>query len=243
MIVPGVAGYEEIQANHALVLERTHGYRRHPDCEPGRLECNPVAEQIAEAADFRPPDLALCLVPDADGHMAWVGAGPWRVAFEAAVEVARSWFEVPHASHRLMVASAGGAPFDASLIQAHKALDAAASFLDDGGELLFVADLGDGAGSPDMEVFLADPRPEIILERLAARWVQYGHTTLRVVEKTARVRVHLHSALDPDLAARLGFHPVGRIEDVVEGWREERSGETVAVMAGAAVYPRSRSRP
>ncbi|MEN8163672.1 MAG: lactate racemase domain-containing protein, partial [Acidobacteriota bacterium] len=47
MVFPGVAGYEEIQANHAKVFDfSATGATRRPECEPGRLEGNPVAEEI-----------------------------------------------------------------------------------------------------------------------------------------------------------------------------------------------------
>ena len=241
MVFPGVAGYREIQANHARVL-RGHGgeLERDPGCQPGVLDGNPVAEEIARAADLRPPDCALCLVPGRDGRPAFAAAGPWRVAFAAAVDRARSWYEVAGGRFPLAVASAGGAPADASLIQAHKGLDAACRFLDAGGEVLFAADLSSGSGSADMQPFLDDPRPSAIMQRLAERWVQYGHTTLRLVSLTARHRVHLVSRLDDGLARRLGFHPVPDPAAVVDGWRRTRGGDTVAVIAGQPVFPRLR---
>lgn len=241
MVFPGVAGHAEIQANHALVLESAGGSsrRRHPGCGPGRLEGNPVAEEIAGAAELRPPSMAICLVPGRDGGVAGAFAGPWRQAFDAAVARVREGFEVAVGEPlELMVASAGGWPSDATLIQAHKALDAACSFLAPGGELLYVAALDRGAGSAAMAPFLDDPRPEAILGRLAEGWVQYGHTTLRLVEKTERFRVRLCSGLEEGLARRLGFDPAPDPEAVAEEWRSLRPGARVGVMASRAVYPR-----
>jgi nickel-dependent lactate racemase len=241
MIFPGVGGYEEIQANHALVLERSlAGPRRDPRCEPGRLDGNPVAEEIERAAGFRSPDFALCLVEGRDGGVAWAGGGTWRHAFSTAVERVRSWFEVgPVPAFDLMVASAGGAPSDSTLIQAHKSLDAACRFVAPGGELLWVAALDQGLGSSEMEPFVDDPRPESIMAKLESRWVQYGHTTLRLVEKTARNRVRLHSAIDRRTAERLGFEVVADPEKVVEEWRQRYPGGRVGVMAAGAVHPRA----
>ena len=238
MVFPGAGGYEEIQANHARVLRNIGGeFERHPGCEPGALEGNPVAEEIMRAADLRPPDCAICLVEGREGGVAWAGAGPWRAAFRAAVERVRGWFEAAEAPFDLMVASGGGSPSDMTLIQGHKGLDAACRFLAPGGEILYVAALGEGLGSEEMKVFVDDPRPERILERLSGGWIQYGHTTLRLVEKTSRHRVRLFSRLDPSLAQRLGFQPVADPNAVVDGWRNKHPGARVGVMPGAAVYP------
>jgi len=240
MVFPGAAGYEEIQANHARVLRRfSGGFERHPGCEPGVLEGNPVAEEIMRAADLRPPDCAICMVEGREGGVSWAGAGPWRVAFSAALERVRRWFEAAAPSFDLMVASGGGMPSDATLIQGHKGLDAACRFLAPGGEILYVAALDEGLGSEEMRVFVDDPRPEMIIERLSREWIQYGHTTLRLVEKTTRHRVRLFSHLDPSLAQRLGFEPVADPDAVVDGWRNEHPGASVGVMPGAAVFPAS----
>ncbi len=241
LVFPGVAGYEEIQANHSRVMQRdaTGTLQRHPACEPGVLVGNPVAEEIAAAVELHPPDFSLCLVPGNDGRIAYAVGGAWRAAFDAAVARVRQWYEVaPPSRSRLAVASAGGDPTDATLVQAHKALDAACRFVEPDGELLFLADLGGGLGSSDMEPFVEDPRPEMILRRLEQRFVQYGHTTLRIVEKTSRHRVHLVSRLDPQVAERLGFLPVDDPAEVVGMWRERYAGASVTVLPGQPVFPR-----
>jgi nickel-dependent lactate racemase len=239
MIFPGTGGHDEIQANHGLVLRSGEfGPERHPGCEPGVLEGNPVAEEIAQAADLRPPDLAICLVPGRDGRPAWVGAGAWRTAFEAAVARAREWYELPAERFGMVVASGGGSPGDATLIQAHKGLDAACRFARTGAEVIFVAELGEGGGSPAMDPFLADPRERAILDRLADNYVQYGHTTLRIVEKTRACRVHLLSDLDPEVARRLGFHPIENLDEVVGTWRATVDRGRVGVLSEGLVWPR-----
>ncbi len=247
LVFPGVAGYDEIQDNHSRVLQpdATGAMRRHPACEPGILTGNPVAEEIAAAVDLHPPGFSVCLVPGNDGRIAQAIGGDWRSAFDAAVARVREWYEVPSGPRSVLaVASAGGDPSDATLIQAHKALDAACRFVEPDGELLFFADLGGGHGSPDMDPFVADPRPAAILHRLERRWVQYGHTTLRIVEKTSRYRVHLVSRLNTDDARRLGFHPVENPAEVVQTWRERQAGASVAVLPAQAVYPaRNPGRP
>ncbi len=238
LVFPGVAGYEEIQRNHARVLDLDHRPpRRHPGCEPGRLEGNPVAEEIAAAAALRPPDLALAMIRGKDGRPAWMAAGPLGAVMAAGTALLRQWYEVAAGPFQRLVVSGGGFPFDHTLIQAHKALDAACRFASPGAEVLFAAACDGGPGSPAMEPFLADPTPEAILARLAERYVQYGHTTLRLVEKTARFRVFAVTRLPEELVLRLGMSPVGDPQRLLDGWRETAPGAVVGVMVGAPVYP------
>lgn len=238
LIFPGVAGYNEIQRNHSRVLEldRTPP-RRHPGCEPGRVAGNPVAEEIRAAAALRPPDLLLAMVRGRDGRPAWLAAGPLEAVMEEGTARVRAWYEVAAGPFPRLVVSAGGHPHDHTLIQAHKALDAACRFAADGAELLFLAACDGGAGSPAIQPFLEDPRPQAILARLAERYVQYGHTTLRLVEKTARYHIHALTGLPAELVGRLGMHPVEDAQLVVNSWRDSTPGVTVGLMAGAAVYP------
>mgnify|MGYP006291280567 FL=1 len=238
LLFPGVARYAEIQANHARVLSREGDeWRRHPACEPGQIDGNPVAEEIRRAASMHPAGMAVAIVAGSDGRPAWAAAGSQEDVQEAAIERVRAWYELPNEEpFPLVVVSGGGAPADRTLIQAHKALDAAFRFARPGAEVLFVASLRDGAGSQEMEPFLDDPRPGVILQRLADRWVQYGHTTLRLVEKTRAATVFLVSDLEPHLARRLGFVPVADPAQVVERWRS-RGRESVGVVTGPPVYP------
>jgi nickel-dependent lactate racemase len=239
LVFPGIAGYAETQANHAKVIDlASEPPHRHPACEPGVLAGNPVAEEIAEASRLHAPDFALLLVAGTEGTPVWAASGPLDLTFPQACARAREWFEVDAGPFRKLVASAGGFPTDHTLIQAHKALDAACRFAGPDAEVLFVAACDGGPGSPEMEPFLADPRVSAIVSRLAEGYVQYGHTTLRLVEKTSTFKVAAKTELPRELAERLGLNVVSRVEAVLDRWRRDEANEVVGLMAGPAVYPR-----
>lgn len=238
LVFPGVAGYEEIQLNHSRVLDLQHQPpRRHPACEPGRVVGNPVAEEIRAAAGLRSPDLALAMIRGRDGRPAWMGAGPLEAVLDQGTARVRAWYEVAAGPFERLIVSAGGHPSDHTLIQAHKALDAACRFASPGAEVLFVAACDGGPGSPAMLPFLADPTPAAILARLTEGYVQYGHTTLRLVEKTSLYRVAAVTELPDGLVRRLGMYPVADLQALLESWKETASGAVVGVMAAAPVYP------
>ena len=241
MVFPGVAGYAEIQANHGKVLDLAGDPpRRHPRCEPGVVEGNPVAEEILATARLCPPEFALLLVASPGGAPAWAAGGALDVVFPQACEKVREWFEVEAGPFRRIVVAAGGFPTDHTLIQAHKALDAACRFASPDAEVMFVAACDGGAGSPAMEPFLADPRAAAIVARLAEEYVQYGHTTLRLVEKTGRFRVLAKTELPRELVERLGMRPQPDVEAVLDRWRDEDPELPVGLIAGPPVYPRRR---
>ncbi len=238
LVFPGVAGYEETRRNHSRVIDlSSKPPRRNPACEPGRIAGNPVAEEIAAAARVKSPDFALLLVGGEDGKPAWAAGGPLDVTFPRACKKAREWFEVDAGTFSKLVVSAGGFPTDNTLIQAHKALDAACRFAAPGAEVLFVASCEGGAGSPAMEPFLAEPTVAAIVARLAESYVQYGHTTLRLVEKTGAFTVWAKSELPRGLAERLGLRPVTEVAEVLDRWRRQDPHGVVALIAGAPVYP------
>ena len=241
LVFPGVAGYAEIQANHRRVIDLANDPpRRHPACEPGVLEGNPVAEEIAATARLCWPNFAVLLVVGADGKPAWSTGGPLDVVYPLACDRVRSWFEVEAGPFDRIVVSAGGFPTDHTLIQAHKALDAACRFATPDAEVLFLAACDGGPGSPAMEPFLANPRVSAIVAKLAEDYVQYGHTTLRLVEKTGKFRVLAKTELPSELVARLGMRLEEDVAAVLDRWRAEGPRGTVGVIAGPAVYPRRR---
>jgi len=244
MVFPGVAGYEEIQRNHSRVIDLTvDPPQLHPRCQPGVLAGNPVAEEIAAVAALRPVDFSLALVLDGQGQPAWVGAGDGTAVWREAIARVRQWCEIQAGPFAKVLASAGGFPSDYTLIQAHKALDAASRFLVEGGEMLFLAEMGGGVGSPAMEPFLADPKPEVLAAKLREQYVQYGHTTWRIVDKTRRFRIWLKSQLPSGLASKLGFFPVEQPEKLIESWRQSSPRETIGLLVNGPVYPRVAALP
>jgi hypothetical protein len=104
--------------------------------------------------------------------------------------------------------------------------------------VLFLAACDGGPGSPAMEPFLADPRVSAIVTQLAEDYVQYGHTTLRLIEKTGRFRISAKTGLPGELVARLGMRPEADVAAVLDRWREEDPHGTIGLIAGPAVYPR-----
>ncbi len=188
-IVPGVAGKETILGVHAS--------------EPGESFANAIR---ACAARLPCPAYGLQLLVGARGPFDAV-AGPLRVAHDEAVHRYRAACAQPRpAPVDCVIADAGGAPFDATLLQAHKAYHAAAQLVRDGGTLVLLARCDEGYGHPEFEARLraADP--------MAGPFHPYARTARVWWEKARRIRTLIVTDLD---VAHLGVTRV--VPDDVPG--------------------------
>jgi len=224
-LLPGVASRRAIQANHRLVLAPGGG--THPQARTGVLQGNPVHEDMVEAAALARPAFLVTVVNGPSGAPAGFFVGDWQQAHARAVAFldAHCRASEPRAVP-LVLATAGGPPYDLTLYQAHKAMDSAAHLVADGGVLVLEAGCPQGLGPAEYREFLGWAS----LARLESRLregdycvpAQTAHATLR---KTARIRVllvsrHL-SAEDARLAGAVLCpdleHALHRAQDLLGG--------------------------
>jgi hypothetical protein len=166
-IVPGVAAEETILGVHA----------RADRARPGVLEGNPFAEAIRSCAALLPGRLfGLHLLVGPRGPFA-ATAGDHAEA----VAIYRERCAQPRPELAdVVVADAGGHPTDATLLQAHKAYEAAAGLARPGGAIVLVAACGDGFGHPEFERRLASDDP------LAGAFHPYARTAAEWRRKAAQ---------------------------------------------------------
>jgi nickel-dependent lactate racemase len=223
--LPGMAAFETIEANHRLALEPESTYGRHPfHPDPGR-RTNPLAEDMAEAfakAVGKRPAFALVTVTSG-GRAVHAEAGDLRAvsarAFAVADEVAS--FAVPPTSY--LVVSAGGAPQDATLYLAQRAVELTKACAKDGAEILLLAECSDGiADGPEaLANFydeLARPIPEVF-ERIRAGYRLYQHKAYKFAELIARIQgLHLTSRLTDDAVRAIHLIPERDPQALVDRW-------------------------
>lgn len=200
-LVPGVAGYETIRRNHALMLE--------PGCRAGVLDGNPAAEDMMEAARMVRVDFLVNTVLDPRGEILGVFAGDMEAAHREACRLAHQVFAGYRAGPAdLVIASCGGWPKDINVYQSHKALENAALVCKPGGVIILVAECREGVGS-DLYWEWVQKYPGLAeLERaIREEFVLGGHKAWAVARITSRHPVVLLSSLDGPTVSRLGFIP------------------------------------
>ena len=205
-LVPGVAGWRTTTFNHNMIFD--------PACRSGLLDGNPSHEDLLEACYLADPDFLLNVVLSPEGKLLRVVAGHFDLAHREGcrtVDAALSaHFDDPY---DLLVASAGGAPLDIDIRQAHKGLENACRALKHGGSILFYAECLNGTGHPRIEHYAyAYDGFEDMERALRSHFEVGGHKAYWLARLGALYDVHLVSTLDPALVRRFHFTPV-RPED------------------------------
>ena len=209
-LVPGLAARETVSRNHLRALNPDGA--RHPRARAGCLDGNPVHRDMAEGAAMVGPHLLVNSVMGAGGAIERLFVGPWRRAHEVACRYVRSSRTVRVEPRDLVVASAGGAPYDINIIQSHKAFDAGVRALTPGGVLILVAACHEGAGHEDFMPWFRYGHEDEWVRALRADFKVYGQTALSWFRKVSRYRVIVVSELEPAVVEQLGATPAADLE-------------------------------
>lgn len=213
MLVPGVAARGTILAMHSRCLHPTAGQGRHPLAQNGILEGNPVHGAACAAARLFPPAFALHIQMNPQGQMAELRVGDLFGDHQAQCLRYGAAFgvTVPEPLDAVVV-SAGGYPTDRDLVQSHKALEAVAPLVRDGGLVIFIGRCQDGIGNPEIERGLR-LGPATAIEAALRRDFQVGvHTALALRLKTDRLQVLALSELGTEAGDLVGWRAIPDLE-------------------------------
>ncbi len=238
LLFPGLGEREAIFCNHRLFLDPSLRALA-PGCCPGQTEGNPLAEDLAEINRLLPPYLSLHGLLDSQGRVADFRFGTSYDDFLAACREHDALYRAEvDAAYDLVLASAGGYPKDINFIQAHKAIDNAAAFVRDGGELILLAECADGVGSTTFLPYFELGGWEATFDRLLADYSGNGGTALAMMAKTKRIRIALVTDLDQSLCQRIGVARISR----EEACRRAVFAPTCAIVENASLLIRARSQ-
>jgi hypothetical protein len=232
LLFPGLGGRASIAANHRRSLAPWPPGGLAAGVEPGRLEGNPVAEDLAAIAELLPAAAHWTVWDGEAAGVAWTR----RAEFVALAGRYARGRRVGHArSYDAVVASAGGHPRDVDLVQAHKALYHAALFARDGAAIVLFAECAEGVGSRALEVWLAVAGRERREQQARADYDLNAQTAVSLAAIAARCRVTWVGA-GPAALDGLG---IARRTDAVAAVREALAGREggVVLPVATAVVP------
>lgn len=233
-ILPGAAGRETIEVNHAQLTD--------PHCEGCVYQENPISEEMSEAAKLVGVDFIVDCVFDAHGRVAKVVVGDIEEAHAVGRAFWDSLFQVEVQEQAdLVIVSAGGHPKDIDLYQAYKALYNAGKAVKEGGMILLVAACPDGIGNDLFEDWVMRcERPEDVFGILEEEGFKLGgHKAVYLAKDLARAQIALVSEMEDELVRRFFLMPITDPNEFVTLARE-RFGEgfrTLVMPHGADTFP------
>lgn len=156
-VLPGVAAYESVAANHLQVFSPEFGGGLRPECRIRRLEGNPMHQDMCDACDICQPAFLFNVILDSHGNYYKAVAGGWRQAFDAGTKYFDEACAIPIGERAdVIIAGCGGFPKDSNLYQASKGIAVGIEAVKPGGTIIFAAKCEDGMG--------ADPSVSIIMD-------------------------------------------------------------------------------
>ncbi|HEX8747435.1 MAG TPA: lactate racemase domain-containing protein, partial [Pyrinomonadaceae bacterium] len=235
-VCPGLASARTVEATHMLALDFEHGGRR-LGVGTGLLAGNAVHEECERIAESVNPSFLINTVVDEEGSALKVYAGDWRAAHSRACEDYLKEHSLEIGSKRkVVIASAGGSPWDINLIQAHKALDMAAHAAREGGDIILLAECADGFGRADFLKWFESKDSRALEERLRHAYEVNGQTAWSLLVKAEKFRVHLVSRLADEDVRRMRMTPARSLEDALA--QIDGAAEGYIMARAASVLPR-----
>lgn len=218
LVFPGLGEPVGILANHRRSLDAAGALVA--EAGPGILERNPVHEDLLDAVALSPPDILVQAYEPVPASRSVVEVGPWRAVHEAGCAAYHRGHRLEHSRRPdILIADAGGAPRDASFLQAHKSLQHAARFVQPGGKVLLVAGMEEGMGSPTLERLWSVPLADL-QRRAVENYELHTHTAIALRTIAERVQIGIWSSFDPDMVDGAGMRGFRTVEEALS-WVED----------------------
>lgn len=158
LILPGVSGRESIVHNHTMISDQ--------NAVQGKMEGNPIWEDMLEAARIAKLGMKIDLLLNTRKEVCSIFAGEVEQAQKAAVKALLDVYGLPVPKLADITLTAGY-PLETNLIQSGKAILLANEVTKDGGTIMLLSALSDGAGPMLYETLKEKPEPETVVQWIA----------------------------------------------------------------------------
>jgi nickel-dependent lactate racemase len=224
-VMPGVSTRAAIQSNHShMVL---------PESETGRLDGNPVREDIEEAARYCPLDFIVNVVLDEHKEIIYAVAGHSITAHRAGCRFLDTLYRIELPSRAdIVIASQGGSPKDLNLYQTQKALDNARYAVRDGGVIILLGSCKEGMGEEIFEAWMREANhPRDLIARIKRDFQLGGHKAAAIAMVLEKAEIYLVSEMPPDFVRSIFLQPYGNARQALDAaFQKLGHNATVAVM-------------
>ena len=234
-IMPGVSTRDAIQHNHSRMVEAA--------AAAGRLEGNPVREDIEEAARMVGVDFIVNVVLNEHKEIVHAVAGDVVQAHREGCRYLDRLYGKPIAERAdIVVVSQGGAPKDLNLYQTQKALDNAKHAVNKGGVIILVGSCKEGLGEEVFEEWMTkSPDAHSMIDRIQVDFQLGGHKAAAIAMVLEEAQIYLVSELDADFVKQIFLTPFSDVQTAFDAAMQKLgSGASVIVMPyGGSTLPLS----
>jgi len=196
-VAPGVCGKETIANNHKHFLE--------PGAKAGKIEGNPVREEMEEIGEMVGIDFMVNAVLNSHKKIVKVVAGDVTKAHREGTKYINDMFRVEiDELADIVITSPGGYPKDIDLYQTHKAMENASLAVKNGGIIIVVGECRDGLGEGKFAQALNGKlSPQELIEELKKNFILGRHKASRVAKIHLDSEIYLVSNLKKEIKAKL----------------------------------------
>ncbi|MFH2093903.1 MAG: nickel-dependent lactate racemase [Pseudomonadota bacterium] len=228
LLFPGLGYKDDIYKNHSLFLDRTEK-QLSPGCQPGNLNDNPLALDLKQIDDYlTQPRISIHGILNSKGKVCQLIIGNSYNDFLKACSILDTFYRVSDPrQYPLVIASCGGFPKDINLIQAHKAINNAATFVLDGGTLIVMAQCSEGVGSDTFLPYFDHSSFDAAFCALQNDYKGNGGTALSMMSKARRINVFLKTDLDDKICKTIGVKKLNCQE--IEQFINKNQQETACI--------------
>ena len=208
LLFPGLGEKKAIYHNHSLYINNQKKMLE-PGCLPGKLDGNPLAEDLKEIDELLPERISIHGILNSTGSICQFMFGKSYNDFLKACELHNSFYKINSEKiYDIVVASSGGYPKDINFIQSHKSVHNAAAFVKDGGTLIILAECREGIGTNTFLPLFEENSWKKMLTKLAKNYTGNGGTALAMKSKTNRIKIFIITSLPEKSCRLMGMHKI-----------------------------------
>jgi nickel-dependent lactate racemase len=234
--LPGICGFDSIQANHSMALNPKSTFGKHPYHPDPNKRDNPLANDMREAMEMITQGAkTFTLSTISSGNkLVWTDAGQLEPVIAGGIEVLDETTSYTVSPVPKIIVSPGGYPLDKSLYHAQRALELTKNAVSNEGEVLFLAECRDGVAPEEaLENFymkLTAPLDEVI-SSISGRYHLYEHKAYKFAELLKRIsKVNMYTQLDYKTVESAHLDKIEDPQVVIDNWLTENPNAQILVL-------------
>lgn len=231
-LMPGVSTRSAIQANHRFMVK--------PESCAGKLEGNPVREDIEEAGAMAGIDFIFNVVLNTKKEIVYAACGDVTAAHRKACRYLDQYYlrQIDEKAD-IVIVSQGGAPKDLNLYQTQKALDNAGQAVKEGGAVIVCGSCAEGFGESHFEEWMLKYRnPHDMTEEIQRNFILGAHKAAAIAMIREKADIYLVSDMDPETVRKTILTPASSLQEAYDlALKTRPDAKVLAMPYGGSTLP------